>query len=142
MRPASRRTASRITRQTLIKDRQTWSTPSLNFAHGETIDMLRATVQAFAADEISAARRSHRSRQPVSRRSLGSKLGAWACSASPPSEEYGGSGLGYLAHIVAMEEISRASASVALSYGAHSNLCVNQISPQRQRGTESKRYLP
>ena len=57
-------------------------------------------------------------------------------------EEYGGSGLGYLEHCVAMEEVSRASASVGLSYGAHSNLCVNQIAPQRQRGAEARAICP
>jgi alkylation response protein AidB-like acyl-CoA dehydrogenase len=84
------------------------------------------------------ARGSHRPRQPVPGRSVVAKLGAMGLLGITAEEEYGGSGLGYLAHIVAMEEISRASASVALSYGAHSNLCVNQIRPQRYSGAESK----
>jgi isovaleryl-CoA dehydrogenase len=114
--------------------------PSLNFAHGETIDMLRATVRAFAANEI-APRAEAIDRDNLFPGDLWSKLGSLGLLGITAEEEYGGIGLGYLAHIVAMEELSRASPSVALSYGAHSNLCVNQI---RRNGTTAQkaRYLP
>ncbi|HMW56491.1 MAG TPA: isovaleryl-CoA dehydrogenase [Accumulibacter sp.] len=114
--------------------------PSLSFAHGETIDMLRATVQAFAAAEI-RPRAEAIDRDNVFPADLWQKLGSIGLLGITAEEEYGGSGLGYLAHIIAMEEISRASASVALSYGAHSNLCVNQI---RRNGNAAQkdRYLP
>ena len=114
--------------------------PFLRFEHGETIDMLRASVQDFAAKEIGprAAEIDRTNEFPMD---LWPKLGALGLLGVTVEEAYGGSALGYLAHIIAVEEISRASASVALSYGAHSNLCVNQI---RRNGSEAqrKKYLP
>ena len=114
--------------------------PGLNFALGETIDMLRDTVQSFAADEI-APRAADIDRENQFPADLWKKLGDLGLHGMTVSEEYGGTALGYLAHMVAMEEVSRASASVGLSYGAHSNLCVNQI--HRNGNAEQKRkYLP
>jgi isovaleryl-CoA dehydrogenase len=114
--------------------------PALDFHHGETIDMLRATVQQFAADEIAprAAAIDHANLFPAD---LWRKMGDMGLLGITVEEDYGGTNMGYLAHVVAMEEISRASAAVGLSYGAHSNLCVNQI---RRNGSEAqkKRYLP
>ena len=114
--------------------------PFLRFEHGETIDMLRASVQDFAAKEI-APRAAEIDRTNEFPMDLWPKLGALGLLGITAEEAYGGSALGYLAHIIAVEEISRASASVALSYGAHSNLCVNQI---RRNGSEAQRrkYLP
>src|SRR6478736_2600271 len=114
--------------------------PALNFELGETIDMLRASVQQFAATEI-APRAADIDRDNVFPADLWRKLGDMGLLGITVEEAYGGAGLGYLAHVVAMEEISRASASVGLSYGAHSNLCVNQI---RRNGTEvqKRKYLP
>jgi len=113
---------------------------ALDFHHGETIDMLRATVQQFAADEI-APRAAAIDQANLFPADLWRKMGDLGLLGITVEEEYGGSGLGYLAHVVAMEEISRASAAVGLSYGAHSNLCVNQI---RRNGSEAqkRRYLP
>jgi len=114
--------------------------PALDFHHGETIDMLRATVQQFASDEIAprAAAIDHANLFPAD---LWRKMGDLGLLGITVEEDYGGTNMGYLAHVVAMEEISRASAAVGLSYGAHSNLCVNQI---RRNGSEAqkKRYLP
>ncbi|HET6184996.1 MAG TPA: isovaleryl-CoA dehydrogenase [Acetobacteraceae bacterium] len=112
----------------------------LNFALGETADMLRAQVQAFAAKEI-APRAADIDRLNEFPADLWPKLGELGLLGITVEEALGGAGMGYLEHVVAMEEISRASASVGLSYGAHSNLCVNQI---RRNGTpEQKRhYLP
>jgi len=114
--------------------------PSLNFDLGETADMLRDAVEAFAADEISP-RAADIDRDNAFPMDLWPKLGSLGVLGVTVDEEYGGAGMGYLEHVVAMEEISRASASVGLSYGAHSNLCVNQI---RRNGTEGqkRRYLP
>ena len=114
--------------------------PSLNFDLGEEIGMLRATVQQFAAAEIAprAAAIDHTNQFP---HDLWRKMGDMGLLGITVDEAYGGTAMGYLAHIVAMEEISRASASVGLSYGAHSNLCVNQI---RRNGSEAQKakYLP
>ena len=114
--------------------------PSLPFDFGEEIDMLRATVRDFAAREI-APRAAATDRANEFPADLWRKFGALGLLGITIDEEYGGTSMGYLAHIVAMEEISRASASVGLSYGAHSNLCVNQI--HRNGSAEQKRnYLP
>ena len=114
--------------------------PGLDFALGETIDMLRDSVQQFADAEI-APRAADIDRDNAFPADLWRKLGALGVHGMTVKEEYGGSELGYLAHIVAMEEVSRASASVGLSYGAHSNLAVNQL--HRNGSEEQKRkYLP
>jgi isovaleryl-CoA dehydrogenase len=116
------------------------SYPSLGFGLGESIDILRESLAQFCGEEIAplaaAIDRDNAFPQPLWRR-----LGAMGLLGITVEEAYGGAGLGYAAHVVAMEEISRASASVGLSYGAHSNLCVNQI---RRNGTEAQkaRYLP
>src|SRR5947207_12557436 len=114
--------------------------PFLRFEHGETIAMLRATVQNFARAEVAprAAEIDAANQFPPE---MWKKLGALGLLGITVEEEYGGTALGYLAHIVAMEELSRASAAIGLSYGAHSNLCVNQI---RRNGNEAqrKRHLP
>ena len=114
--------------------------PTLDFHHGETIDMLRATVQQFAAAEI-APRAADIDRANAFPADLWRKLGDLGLLGITVDEEYGGTAMGYLAHIVAMEEVSRASAAVGLSYGAHSNLCVNQI---RRNGSDAqkRKYLP
>ena len=114
--------------------------PSLGFAHGETIDMLRATIRDFSAAEI-APRAEAIDRDNLFPADLWKKFGDMGLLGMTAAEEYGGSGFGYLAHIIAMEEISRASASVGLSYGAHSNLCVNQIS-RNGTAAQKARYLP
>lgn len=112
----------------------------LDFDLGETVDAIRDTTARFAASEI-APLAEEIDKSNTFPRQLWPKLGALGLHGITVEEEWGGSGLGYLAHCVAMEEVSRASASVGLSYGAHSNLCVNQIrrwaSPEQKR-----RYLP
>ena len=114
--------------------------PGLHFNLGETIEMLRDSVQAFAADEI-APRAADIDRDNLFPADLWKKLGDLGLHGMTVGEDYGGTNLGYLAHIVAMEEVSRASAAVGLSYGAHSNLCVNQI---HRNGSDEqrRRYLP
>ncbi|MDZ5459023.1 isovaleryl-CoA dehydrogenase [Azohydromonas lata] len=114
--------------------------PGLNFGFGETIDMLRDTVANFAAKEI-APRAAAVDRDNLFPADLWKKLGDLGLHGLTVGEEYGGTGLGYLAHMVAMEEVSRASASVGLSYGAHSNLCVNQIH-RNGNAAQKDRYLP
>ena len=114
--------------------------PFLRFEHGETIAMLRASVQDFARKEVAprAAEIDATNQFPAE---LWRKLGNLGLLGITVEEEYGGSALGYLAHIIAVEELSRASGSIGLSYGAHSNLCVNQI---RRNGSpqQRKHYLP
>ncbi len=114
--------------------------PGLNFGLGETIDMLRDTVANFAAKEI-APRAAAIDRDNLFPADLWKKLGDLGLHGMTVSEEYGGTNLGYLAHIVAMEEVSRASASVGLSYGAHSNLAVNQLH-RNGSAAQKDRYLP
>ena len=114
--------------------------PSRNFDLGDTIDALRDSVNRFAQTEI-APRAADIDQENLFPNELWKQLGDMGLLGITVSEEYGGAGLGYLAHVVAMEEISRASASVGLSYGAHSNLCVNQIN---RNGTDAQKakYLP
>jgi isovaleryl-CoA dehydrogenase len=114
--------------------------PALDFDLGADIDQLRDSVREFAADEIAplAAEIDRTDKFP---RQLWPKMGALGLHGITVEEEFGGTAMGYLAHCVAMEEVSRASASIGLSYGAHSNLCVNQI---RRNGSAAQkaRYLP
>ncbi len=114
--------------------------PDFDFGLGETADMLRDSVQSFAADNIApiAEEIDKTDRFP---RALWPEMGALGLHGITVEEEYGGAGLGYLEHVVAMEEVSRASGSVGLSYGAHSNLCVNQIS-RNGNAEQKRRYLP
>jgi isovaleryl-CoA dehydrogenase len=113
--------------------------PAFNFDLGETADMLRETAAGFAAERI-APLAEKIDREDWFPRELWPEMGALGLHGITVEEEWGGSGLGYLEHCVAMEEVSRASASVGLSYGAHSNLCVNQM---RRWGTDEqkRRYL-
>jgi len=114
--------------------------PTLQYGHSEEMGLLRDSVHQFASEEI-APRAAEIDRENDFPSDLWRKMGELGLLGITISEQYGGSGMGYLAHAIAMEEISRASASVGLSYGAHSNLCVNQI---RLNGNEAQRaqYLP
>src|SRR5579872_1874826 len=114
--------------------------PSLDFDLGPEIDMLRQTAQGFAEGRI-APIAAEIDRTDAFPRQLWPELGALGLLGATAEPEYGGSGMGYLAHCVAMEEISRASAAVGLSYGAHSNLCVNQITRNGTAAQKAK-YLP
>src|SRR5438445_8460325 len=111
-----------------------------DFGLGEHVDALRDSVQSFTADRI-APRADEIDRTNKFPRELWPELGRLGLLGITVEEEYGGTGMGYLEHCVAMEEISRASAAVGLSYGAHSNLCVNQL---RRNGSEAqkRKYLP
>src|SRR6187431_863170 len=114
--------------------------PPFDFGLGETADALRDQVQRFTAKEV-APRAAEIDKSNEFPRDLWPKIGALGLHGITVEEEYGGSGLGYLEHVIAVEEISRASAAVGLSYGAHSNLCINQI---RRNGNEAqkRKYLP
>ena len=116
------------------------SLPGLDFGLGSDIDMLRETVRAFTADKIAPVA-DEIDRANAFPRALWPELGKLGLLGVTVEEEYGGAGMGYLAHCVAMEEISRGSAAIGLSYGAHSNLCVNQI---RRNGNDAqkRKYLP
>ena len=114
--------------------------PSMNFDLGDTADMLRDSVMRFSSDEI-APRAEEIDRSNTFPRDLWPRLGELGLLGITVEEDLGGSGLGYTEHVVVMEEVSRASAAVGLSYGAHSNLCINQV---RLHGTlaQKQRHLP
>jgi isovaleryl-CoA dehydrogenase len=114
--------------------------PSLNYGHGEDIDMLRESIARFTADELTprAGQIDETNQFPTD---VWKKLGDLGVLGITAPEEFGGANMGYLAHVVAMEEISRGSASVGLSYGAHSNLCVNQIT-RRASQAQKEKFLP
>ena len=114
--------------------------PGLDFQLGETLEMMRESIQQFVAGEI-APIASSVDKDNEFPAHLWKKMGDLGLHGLTIGEEYGGTNLGYLAHTIAMEEVSRASASVGLSYGAHSNLCINQI---HRNGNEvqKKKYLP
>src|SRR5579871_7067694 len=114
--------------------------PRLDFDLGPEIDMLRDQVRAFSDAKIGPIA-AQIDRDDSFPRALWPAMGEIGLLGVTVEEEYGGAGMGYLAHVVAMEEISRGSASVGLSYGAHSNLCINQI---RRNGSEAqkRKYLP
>lgn len=114
--------------------------PHLKFGHTEEIDMLRETVARFAHDEI-APRAAEIDDTNTFPSDLWSKMGELGILGMTAPEEFGGADMGYLAHVIAIEEISRASASVGLSYGAHSNLCINQIVKNANNAQRAK-YLP
>ena len=112
----------------------------LDFELGDTADMMRDTVRSFAADEV-APRAAEIDSTDIFPRDLWPKIGALGLHGITVEEEYGGAGMGYTEHVIAVEELSRASGSVGLSYGAHSNLCINQL---RRNGNEAQKqkYLP
>ena len=114
--------------------------PGLDFGLGDTADMMRDTVRSFAADEV-APRAAEIDSTDTFPRDLWPKIGALGLHGVTVEEEYGGAGMGYTEHVIAVEELSRASGSVGLSYGAHSNLCINQL---RRNGNEAQKqkYLP
>src|SRR5260221_5366439 len=114
--------------------------PALDFDVGADVDQLRECVRDFAAEEI-APLAAEIDRSDAFPRQLWPKMGKLGLHGITVEEEFGGAGMGYAAHVVALEEVSRASGSIGLSYGAHSNLCVNQI---RRHGTpeQKRRYLP
>lgn len=114
--------------------------PTLKFGHSEEIEMLREEVRKFAQNEL-AHRAAHIDESNEFPADMWRKFGDMGLLGITASEEFGGANMGYLAHVIAMEEISRASASVALSYGAHSNLCVNQINRNGSQAQKEK-YLP
>lgn len=114
--------------------------PSMNFDLGDTAEMIRDTVRSFASDEL-APRAAEIDKSDVFPADLWKKMGDLGLLGITVEEEWGGTGLGYLEHVIAMEEISRGSASVGLSYGAHSNLCVNQIRRWASKDQKEK-YLP
>jgi len=114
--------------------------PHLKFDHGEEIDMLRNMTARFAHEEI-APRAGEIDEQNIFPSDLWQKMGELGLLGMTAPEEYGGSNMGYLAHVIAVEEVSRASAAVGLSYGAHSNLCINQITKNASEEQKAK-YLP
>mgnify|MGYP003384683391 CR=1 FL=1 len=115
--------------------------PALDFALGETADMIRDTTQRFAAERIAPLAQRVDAEDWFPRDALWPAMGALGLHGITVEEEWGGLGLGYLEHVVAVEEVSRASASIGLSYGAHSNLCVNQIRRWGNKAQKAK-YLP
>lgn len=129
-----------IVRRLRLREFRVSVSNAFNFDLGETADAIRETVRGFSANEI-APRAAEIDTSNQFPRDLWPKLGALGLHGITVEEDYGGSGLGYLDHCIAMEEISRGSASVGLSYGAHSNLCINQL---RRNGSETqkRKYLP
>ena len=117
------------------------ATPDFDFALGETADMIRDTTARFADEQIAPLAAKADAEDWFPRDELWTQMGALGLHGITVEEEYGGLGLGYLEHVIAVEEVSRASAAIGLSYGAHSNLCVNQIRRWGNAGQKAK-YLP